>query len=166
MSLKLLFKVALGIVGLIVVGALAIQFIPVNRTNPPIVQEPQWDSSQTRALAQRACFDCHSNETVWPWYSYVAPVSWGIADHVHEGRQKLNFSDWGNAGETDEIIEVILEGEMPLGNYLWIHPEARLTQTEQQSLVQGLEATLSVSGRSGESREAGESEQAKAEDAD
>lgn len=160
MSYKLLIKIILGIAGLLLIGVLAIQLIPVDRTNPAVVQEPQWDSPQTRALAQRACFDCHSNETIWPWYSYVAPISWGIADHVHEGRQKLNFSDWGRAGETDEIVEVILEGEMPLANYLWMHPEARLTQTEQQALVQGFKLTLGVSGgESGESNEAGESEE-------
>lgn len=68
------------------------RLLPVARSNPPVTREVQWDSTQIRALAQRACFDCHSNETVWPWYSYIAPISLRVADHVQEGRQKLNFS--------------------------------------------------------------------------
>lgn len=123
-----------------------IQLVPYGRahTNPPVVQEPAWDSPATRALAQRACFDCHSHETAWPWYTNVAPVSWMIQRHVDEGREKLNFSDWGNSRERelDEIAEVILEGEMPLPNYLPMHPEARLTPAEKQALIDGLNASL------------------------
>lgn len=130
----------------IVVLLVLIQLVPYGRahTNPPVVQEPAWDSPTTRALAKRACFDCHSNETAWPWYTNVAPVSWMIQRHVDEGRQKLNFSDWGNSRERelDEIAEVILEGEMPLPNYLPMHPEARLTPAEKQALIDGLNASL------------------------
>lgn len=130
----------------IVVLFVLIQLVPYGRahTNPPVVQEPAWDSPTTRALAKRACFDCHSNETAWPWYTNVAPVSWMIQRHVDEGRQKLNFSDWGNSRERelDEIAEVILEGEMPLPNYLPMHPEARLTPAEKQALIDGLNASL------------------------
>lgn len=130
----------------IVVLLVLIQLVPYGRahTNPPVVQEPAWDSPATRALAKRACFDCHSNETAWPWYTNVAPVSWMIQRHVDEGRQKLNFSDWGNSRERelDEIAEVILEGEMPLPNYLPMHPEARLTPAEKQALIDGLNASL------------------------
>lgn len=130
----------------IVVLLVLIQLVPYGRahTNPPVVQEPAWDSPTTRALAKRACFDCHSNETAWPWYTNIAPVSWMIQRHVDEGRQKLNFSDWGNSRERelDEIAEVILEGEMPLPNYLPMHPEARLTPAEKQALIDGLNASL------------------------
>lgn len=130
----------------IVVLLVLIQLVPYGRahTNPPVVQEPAWDSPTTRTLAKRACFDCHSNETAWPWYTNVAPVSWMIQRHVDEGRQKLNFSDWGNSREreVDEIAEVILEGEMPLPNYLPMHPEARLTPAEKQALIDGLNASL------------------------
>lgn len=130
----------------IVVLLVLIQLVPYGRahTNPPVVQEPAWDSPATRALAKRACFDCHSNETAWPWYTNVAPVSWMIQRHVDEGRQRLNFSDWGNSRERelDEIAEVILEGEMPLPNYLPMHPEARLTPAEKQALIDGLNASL------------------------
>ncbi|MBE0685739.1 MAG: heme-binding domain-containing protein [Anaerolineaceae bacterium] len=123
---------------------LLIQLIPLGRqhANPPVVQEPQWDSAQTRELAQRACFDCHSNETVWLWYSNVAPVSWLVQRDVNEGREKLNFSDWGSVREKDAIIEVIQEGEMPMPIYLIMHPEARLTSAEKEALIRGLQATI------------------------
>ncbi len=74
---------------------LLIQLIPVDKSNPPVVSEPTWDSPQTRALAKDACFDCHSNETVWPWYAKIAPSSWLLAQDVDEGRSALNFSEWG-----------------------------------------------------------------------
>lgn len=102
--MKLSLKIAGAIVGIILIGFVVVQFIPVDRTNPPVVQEPNWDSPQTRALAERACFDCHSNETKWPWYSKVAPVSWLVAHDVEEGRAALNLSEWGSrpAGEQGE----------------------------------------------------------------
>ena len=113
------------------------------QTNPPVVQEPSWDSPQTRELAQRACFDCHSNETNWPLYSRVAPMAWFITDHVVEGRAELNFSEWHRAAEdAGEIAEVIQAGEMPLPNYLPLHPEANLSAAEQQQLINGMYATL------------------------
>ena len=141
---------------------LLIQIVPYGRAhdNPPVVQEPNWDSPQTRELAQRACFDCHSNETVWPWYANVAPVSWVMQNHVTEGRQYLNFSQWGQgeaAGEPEEVGEVVLEGEMPTRDYLLMHPEARLTEAEKAALVDGLMATAGQSpvagGEHGESDE-------------
>lgn len=87
------------------------------QTNPPVIREPAWDSPQTRALAKRACFDCHSNETRWPLYSRFAPVAYIITDHVVEGRRKLNFSEWGTrrrAGDQEgltEMVAMILGGE-------------------------------------------------------
>jgi len=75
--------------GLILV--LGIQFFPLNQTNPEVIQEPNWDSPKTRAYAKRACFDCHSNETTWPWYAHVAPVSWIVTHHVNEGREEFNM---------------------------------------------------------------------------
>lgn len=136
------WKHLLGVfVGLLVV----IQFVPYGRahTNPPVVQEPMWGSPQTRELARRACFDCHSNETVWPWYSNIAPVSWLIQHDVDEGRRKLNFSEWNRPqDELDEITEVIREGEMPPIYYVMLHPEAKLSQTEKETLIAGLRATV------------------------
>ena len=83
---------------------IVIQFIPVDRTNPPAVREPKWDSPQTRAFAVRACFDCHSNETKWPAYSYVAPISWLVADDVKDGRKHFNMSDW-KPGNHNEFLD-------------------------------------------------------------
>lgn len=108
-----------------------------------MVQEPNWDSPQTKELAQRACFDCHSNETVWPWYSNVAPVSWLVQRDVDEGRHHLNFSDWSRVRELDDIPYVVSGGEMPPSQFLIMHPEARLTQAEKDALVKGLQATIS-----------------------
>ncbi len=123
---------------------LLIQLIPFGHqhTNPPVSQEPNWDSPQTRELAQRACFDCHSNETVWPWYSNIAPVSWLVQSDVNEGRSHLNFSDWSKVREAFEIPEVVQEGRMPPSIFLIMHPEARLTQAEKEALVSGFKATV------------------------
>lgn len=131
---------ALFIFGLVVFGL--IQLVPYgrNHTNPPVLQEPNWDA-ETRAIAKRACFDCHSNESTYPWYSYVAPVSWLTQRDIEQGRDELNFSEWEMDEEkADDIAEVILEGEMPLPIYLVMHPEARLSDSEKRQLIQGLQA--------------------------
>lgn len=124
---------------------LAIQLVPYGRrhVNPPVVKEPAWDSPRTRELAARACFDCHSNETKWPSYATIAPLSWGLQRHVDEGREDLNFSEWQRTyKEADESAKSIREGEMPPSSYLWFHPEARLTDAEKLELEKGLDATL------------------------
>jgi hypothetical protein len=142
MSIKKIIASALGV--LILVGLVVfvgIQFIPVEKTNPPVVREPNWDSPQTRALMERACFDCHSNETRWPWYTNVAPVSWVIAREVQEGRASVNYSNW-RPDEENEALETIFQGRMPPRQYLLLHPEARLTDSELQTLVGGLKATF------------------------
>ncbi len=144
MMKSLLGKLLIGGLAIMAGGFLLIQLIPYGRdhTNPPVLSEPNWDSPQTRQLAQLACFDCHSNETVWPWYSNIAPVSWLVQRDVVEGREKLNFSTWAQGGgeEADEMVEVIAEGEMPLPIYLLTHAEARLTAAEKQALMDGLQA--------------------------
>ncbi|MFQ5399993.1 MAG: heme-binding domain-containing protein [Anaerolineae bacterium] len=150
MSKPLAYWIKTGLLSLIVVFLL-IQLVPYGRhhTNPPVIQEPNWDSPQTRELAQRACFDCHSNETTWPWYTNVAPFSWLAQRDVEVGRQKLNFSEWqGGRKEGEragEIEETVLEGEMPPIFYLPANPEAILTRAEKQQLIQGLQATLAAS---------------------
>jgi hypothetical protein len=138
----------ISITVIIVIGFLVvIQFIPYGKdhSNPPVVSEPNWDSPQTHDLAKRACFDCHSNETVWPWYSNLAPVSWLVYRDVVDGRQRMNFSDWINLHllETDEITSVISEGQMPPFQYLPTHPTARLSSVEKIQLINGLISTLS-----------------------
>lgn len=137
-------KVITIALGSLVVLFVLIQFIPYGHqhTNPPVVQEPNWDSPQTRELAQRACFDCHSNQTVWTWYSNIAPVSWMVQNDVVEGRRYLNFSDWGHVREPYEISEVVRSGWMPPSKYTLMHPEAKLTQAERDALVSGINATI------------------------
>ncbi len=130
--------VALGLV-------LVAQLVPYGRdhSNPPTIAEPAWNSPATRVLAQRACFDCHSNQTRWPWYSHVAPASWLVQSHVDEGRETLNFSEWNRpSDEADEAAETVREGEMPPRSYLLLHPEARLTDAEREQLARGLDASL------------------------
>jgi hypothetical protein len=130
---------------LLVLAFVAIQFVPYGRdhVNPPVAAEPAWDSPQTRALARQACFDCHSNETEWPAYSAVAPVSWLIQRDVVEGRAALNFSEWQKPqDEATEAAEEVLEGEMPLRIYQLMHAHARLSAADRERLAQGLERTL------------------------
>jgi hypothetical protein len=127
----------------IVVGFGLIQVVPYGRdhTNPAVVQEPEWDSPRTRELAARACFDCHSNETTWPWYSNIAPVSWLVQRDVDQGRRRFNLSDWGQRSwDGDRMAEAVSEGEMPPWFYLPLHPQARLSDGEKQALIQGLAA--------------------------
>jgi len=128
-----------------VIGAAAlIQLVPYGRahTRPPITGTPAWDSPRTEELARRACFDCHSNETRWPWWSSVAPVSWRIQTHVDQGRRKLNFSEADRRQEAAvEAAESVRNGEMPPADYALVHPGARLSRREREELIQGLAAT-------------------------
>jgi mono/diheme cytochrome c family protein len=106
-------------------------------------QEPNWNSPVTRALAQRACFDCHSNETVWPWYSNIAPSSWLVQHDVDEGRENLNFSEWDRPQkEVSKVPEAIRSGDMPPWTFRLAHPEARLNSAERETLIRGLQATF------------------------
>lgn len=124
--------------------AVAIQLVPYgrNHSNPAVVQEPAWDSQQTRDLVVAACFDCHSNETEWTWYSNVAPVSWALQRDVDEGREALNFSLWHLDQEGDEAAETVREGSMPPWAYRLTHPEARLSEADLATLEAGLAATF------------------------
>jgi hypothetical protein len=155
-------KIGVGLLGGLPVALfLAIQLIPVwlLQTNPPVVAEPAWDSPQTRALAKRACFDCHSNETTWPVYARIAPMSWLVTRNVIAGRGRLNFSEWGvarSSGEGGEggeggrggeraggeFARTIERGSMPPSDYLLTHPGARLTDAEKQQLIDGLQKSL------------------------
>ena len=121
-----------------------IQIVPYGRahTNPPVETQPVWDSPTTEALFVRACQDCHSNQTQWPWYSNIAPVSWLVQNHVIEGRQKFNIHVPGFGREAHEAAETVEEGKMPDRSYLPLHPEARLSETEKQQLISGLQATF------------------------
>ncbi len=138
-------KVLLIAIAIVVVAGIVIQFVPYGRahTNPAVVAEPVWDSPQTQAYFSRACADCHSNETKWPWYSNVAPMSWMIQRHVDEGREAFNVSEWReDYYSAEEAAELVRNGEMPIRNYLMLHPEARFSATEREQFIQGLIATF------------------------
>jgi hypothetical protein len=128
------------------------QFIPVGRTNPPM------DAAQTisattpippnvASILDRSCQDCHTSQTVWPWYGQVAPVSWLLVNHVNEGRGELNLSDWGlyTARRKDrklkEICEQVTKGKMPLASYTLLHRQANLSDSDKQVLCTWAEAT-------------------------
>lgn len=128
------------LIGLLVLF-LAIQLYPVDRSNPEVVADiiaPE----NIKAILRRACYDCHSNETKWLWYSYVAPASFLVARDVHQGRERLNFSEWGEDYDEEDTPEMFLEecwesiesGEMPLWFYLPLHPEAILTNQDLDAL--------------------------------
>lgn len=132
------------LVVLLVVGA-GVQLVPYgrDRTNPPVIREPAWDSPRTRELAVGACFDCHSNQTVWPWYAQVAPISWLLGSHVSEGRATLNFSEWNKTQEGARgAASVTRDGEMPPWDYKLMHASARLTEPDVEALAAGLERSL------------------------
>jgi hypothetical protein len=119
----------------------AIQLVPYGRdhTNPKVTQEAPWQNAQARSIAEKACYDCHSNETKWPWYSWVAPVSWLNQRDVTTGRSRLNFSEWDkSAGGGAEAVEQVREGEMPPWFYWLIHWSAKLSDQERQTLIDGL----------------------------
>lgn len=113
-----------------------IQAIPVERSNPPVTADIK-ASPEVHSIFKRACYDCHSNETKWPWYSKVAPISILIAKDVTEGREYLNFSIWGDISEEGRanmkqtIWEKVSKGEMPLPQYKIAHPEARLSENDR-----------------------------------
>jgi Haem-binding domain len=139
------FWLRVGIVGGVVFAL--VQFIPVDRKNPAVVPEKsmyvvEGAPENVRAVMNRSCNDCHSNETRWPWYGHVAPASWMVASDVHEARRKMNLSEWANysvkkrAHELEEICNEILDGSMPDGKYTWIHRSSKLTGDERDAVCE------------------------------
>jgi Haem-binding domain len=126
--------------------ALVIQFIPVSRKNPPVIPVLPWDSPGRLAVAKRACLDCHSNETQWPWYSYVAPISWMIASDVKEARERFNFSEISPEDSVGSLVKRINNGTMPPPKYLTFHPEARLSEADKRDYIAGLRRSFGLSG--------------------
>lgn len=138
-----------GLAAVVAVLVIA-QIVPYGRdhTNPPITGEPAWATPETRDLMVRACFDCHSNEVTWPWYSNIAPFSWATVDHVNEGRDAVNYSEWDRPqDEGEETLEEIKKGSMPPPYYtlLGLHSDAKLTATEMSTLLEGLSRTPGMS---------------------
>ena len=126
--------------------------MPVDRSNPPskvMIPAPR----EVQAILERSCFDCHSNQTRWPWYSYVAPASWFVAKHVRNGRQDLNLTEWPLL-DTErqqfflgEMKGQVKGGTMPLDSYLLLHWNARLSDEERETLLLWIdEEVLLVSG--------------------
>lgn len=145
------------IIGVAVFAAL--QLVPYGwrHSNPPVVQDAPWPSAEARAIAVKACYDCHSNETDWPVYSYVAPMSWLVRHDVDEGRAKLNFSLWGTAdNDADDAAEAVWKGSMPPRQYTWIHRDAELSLDERRVLMEALD-TMGDGEPSGRGRNQGRS---------
>ncbi len=130
-----------------------IQFIQIDKSNTPI--DPQKDfftttnlSTDAISLIKDACQDCHSESTTYPWYSYVQPVGWFLRSHTRGGKQKLNFSTWNSISADrqrhimEECIEVINEKRMPMKSYTFLHPKAKLTDTQRSELVAFFESQL------------------------
>lgn len=137
------------VVGIVIVIVALVTVIPLLlETNPPVIAEPKWDSPQTRELAVRSCFDCHSNETKYPWFARLPVSSLLVVSDTLQGRAHLNFSEWNTASgsregrNAREIARQIQSGAMPPGNYLLLHPEAALTDAEKQQLIDGLTKSL------------------------
>jgi len=135
---------------LILAVVVVLQFIPVPRTNPPVNADKDFlkvlhPDKDVENLIRASCYDCHSNETVWPWYSYVAPVSWVVSNHVMVARAEFNFSEWTDYDEekTDEFledcVEALRDGKMPEQSYLSKHEEARLTKAQRALLIEFFE---------------------------
>ena len=140
--LKKLLQWSSVAVALVFVG---LQFVPYERTNPPA--EASRDIAavmhlppEVKTILARSCNDCHSNRTEWPWYAYVAPASWFVIDHVNEGRQNMNFSDWAryDSDEADHLLQDICQtvehGTMPIYSYTLLHRDAHLSPTDVQTL--------------------------------
>jgi len=138
-KLKSQTKWRIMIVGILVFGSLSVLF-PVERTNPPVTGEIEAPEN-VMAILRTSCYDCHSNETRWPWYSYVAPVSWLVSDDVRVGRKHMNFSEWSSYNakqkkhKRKKSGKLVESGEMPLWFYLPLHPEADLLPEDIQALL-------------------------------
>ncbi len=130
---------------LLIAAFVVFQFIGIEKTNPEF--EPSMDfivmenpPEEIAQMIRSACYDCHSNETIWPWYSNIAPVSWKLEEHVIDGRDNLNLNMWGEFDVEDrayvieEMIEEMEEGEMPIPGYLITHSDAKLTAEQQAKL--------------------------------
>jgi hypothetical protein len=132
-------RIMVGGLGLFAVALLGIQFIPVQRTNPP-VQLDIPAPAEVKAILRASCYDCHSNETVWPWYSRVAPISWLVADDTAEGRARLNFSTWNQyiPQQQAEIIagamKRVRNGRMPPWFYTIKHTEGKISPEKRAVL--------------------------------
>lgn len=127
----------------LVLALAVLQFFQIDKTNP--VTDPDLDflnivetPDEVATILKTACYDCHSNQTVYPWYTNLQPVGWWVQDHVNHSKEYLDFSLWGEYSadradhKMEEIVEYTLNGEMPLRSYTWMHPESRLTEEQRE----------------------------------
>jgi len=153
-------KILAGLVVLFVI----IQFFTIDKTNPPVEAEIDMITveqvpTQIVGILKTSCYDCHTNETVYPWYTNIAPVSWWIKKHIDDGRDELNFSEWGNYSlrrkdhKLDEIVEMVDETEMPLKSYLLAHGDASLSSEQKAMLVEWAKAVREELGYVPEEKE-------------
>ena len=125
---------------ILVVGLFTMQFFPVERSNPSDRGQPA-APAEVETILRRACYDCHSNETRWPWYTRVAPISYLLARDVKAGRQELNFSIWDRydqrrkARKLKEIVKEVQESDMPPWYYVPVHSDANLSQSDRETIV-------------------------------
>ena len=136
--MKTLLKYIFGALLLIFIAA---QFVRPSFSNPPI--DPAHElrpPSNVQAIFARACADCHTNRTIYPWYSRISPLSWWLEDHIDHGREELNLSEFGTyppkkaAHKMEEVCEMVEKGEMPLREYTWGHWGAKLSDGDKQTL--------------------------------
>jgi hypothetical protein len=150
-------KIIYGVVGLGIAGFLVAQVFPFGNfvwwlernENPPVLQTIPWDSPETEHLVRTACFDCHSNETVWPWYSYIAPGSWLVLRDVNQGRDGMNFSEDDLTQIDMQHLEDHIYSNMPPPMYLILHPEASYSDEQKDAMIAGIRATLTNAGHDG-----------------
>ena len=125
---------------ILVLALITIQFVPIEQTNP-LVESDVAVPAELKVVLRRSCYDCHSNETRWPWYARVAPVSWLIANDVKEGRREVNFSVWNQfagsrrARKFKEIVEQVEGNKMPQWYYVLVHPEAKLSAGDKEMII-------------------------------
>lgn len=135
-------KIALAVVLILIL----MQFFTIDKSTLPV--DPAKDfiaitkpNQELEEILKSACYDCHSNQTKYPWYSNIAPVSWWLKHHVDEASEHLNFSNWGDYSvkrqdhKLEELYEEVEEGEMPLPSYIWLHGEANLTADQKEKLI-------------------------------
>ena len=145
-------KLSLKRIGIaIIVLFIVIQVFRINKTNNLVNEQTDFiavtqTNPEVATILKNACYDCHSNQPTYPWYTSVAPVSWWIKNHINEGSKHLNFSIWQTYTvkrkdhKLEECVEMIEEGEMPMNSYTWMHPEAKLTDAQKQLLIDWFKA--------------------------
>jgi uncharacterized membrane protein YgcG len=153
-------RVVLRALLVVVVVLVAMQLVPYGwkHSNPPVQADAPWPSAKAEAIARESCYSCHSNETKWPVYAYVAPMSWLVRSDVDDGRKALNFSTWGTGdNKAHDAEDMISTGEMPPSKYTIIHRKAKLTGAEKRTLIAALKQMEGSGGSGGDTSGKGSS---------